>query len=108
MRVVCNRSETHLTNLIRQHVAPWTLLMTDGWAAYSNLSYMRYSHRVVVHKDNFVSPDDSIVHTQTIEATWCSLKRFIWSRGTHKGPHMLEYICEWIFRRKFPDMFEAL
>jgi IS1 family transposase len=108
MRVVYNRSEPHLTHLIRQHVAPGTLIMTDGWAAYSNLDSMGYLHQVVVHEDNFVSPIDSNIHTQTIEATWYSLKRFIRARGTHKGSHLFEYICEWIFRRKFPDVFESL
>jgi IS1 family transposase len=97
MRVVYNRSAAQLTHLIQQHVELGTTIMTDGWAAYVNLGTMGYFHQVVIHADNFISPDDASVHTQTIESTWCSLKRFIRSRGTHKGGHMLEYICEWLF-----------
>jgi hypothetical protein len=106
--LVYDRSAPHLTHLIRQHVAPGTHIITDGWAAYSRLSEHGYTHSVVIHEDNFVSPDDANVHTQLIEATWGSLKRFIRSRGTHKGHHLLEYISEYVFRRRFPDVFEAL
>lgn len=108
IRMVYDRSEAHLTHLLRQHVAPGTHIITDGWAAYRNLRSMNYTHDVVIHEENFVSPDDREVHTQTIEATWSSLKRFIRSHGTNKGPHYLEYICEYIFRREFPDAFVAL
>lgn len=106
--VVYDRSAPHLTHLIRQHVAPGTHIITDGWAAYNRLSEHDYTHSVVIHEDNFVSPIDPDVHTQLIEATWGSLKRFIRSRGTHKGHHLLEYICEYVFRRRYSDVFEAL
>lgn len=106
--MVYDRSEAHLTYLIRKHVALGTHIVTDGWAAYRNLSSMGYTHSVVIHGENFVSPSNPNVHTQTIEATWSSLKRFIRSRGTYKGPHYLEYICEYIFRRKHDDVFAAL
>lgn len=108
MRLVYDRSETHLCTLIRQHVAPGTHIMTDGWGAYRNLVSMGYSHSVVVHDDHFVSPTDPSIHTQRIEATWGSLKRFIRSHGTNKGAHYLEYICEYLFRRKNNNVFDAL
>jgi len=108
IRMVYDRSEAHLTHLILEHVAPGTHIMTDGWAAYCNLSSSGYTHSVVVHEDNFVSPADPNVHTQTIESTWCSLKRFVRAHGTHKGDHYLEYICEYFFRRKHDDVFKAL
>ena len=108
VRLVYDRSELHLTHLIQEHVAPGTHIMTDGWVAYRNLSSRGYTHSVVVHDDNFVSPADRQVHTQTIEATWSSLKRFIRSCGTHKGAYYMEYICEYVFRRKFPNVFDAL
>ena len=106
--LVYDRSEAHLTSLIRSRVAPGTHIITDGWAAYQNLSSMGYRHSVVIHEENFVSPVDGDVHTQTIESTWCSLKRFIRAHGTHKGGYYLEYICEYIFRRKHVDVFWSL
>jgi len=82
--------------------------MTDGWAAYQNLSASGYTHSVIIHESNFVSPDDEQIHTQRIEATWSSLKKVIRARGTNKGGHYLEYICEYLFRRRHADVFEAL
>ena len=108
MRLVYDRSAPHLCHLIREHVFPGTHIITDGWAAYSNLSSMGYSHSVVIHEQNFVSPDNNEVHTQQIESTWSSLKRFIRSRGGNKGPHYIEYIYEYLFRRQFDDVLSAL
>ena len=108
MRLVYDRSGPHLCHLIREHIAPGTHIISDGWLAYSQLGTMGYQHGVVIHEDNFVSPDDSNVHTQRIESTWSSLKRFIRSRGTHKGPHYVEYIYKYLFRRKFENVFDAL
>jgi hypothetical protein len=108
MRLVYDRSATHLCHHIREHVLPETHIISDGWAAYRGLSTMGYSHSVVIHEENFVAPEDSKVHTQRIESTWSSLKRFLRSRGGNKGPHYLEYIYEYLFRRQFDDVFTAL
>lgn len=108
LTVVYNRSAPHLIHHITQHVAQGTHIITDGWPAYSRLNEYGYTHSIVIHEENFISPDDPTIHTQLIESTWCSLKRFIRSRGTHKGPHLLEYICEYVFRRKHSDVFGAL
>jgi hypothetical protein len=69
---------------------------------------MGYRHSVVIHEQNFVAPEDRDVHTQRIESTWSSLKRFIRSRGGNKAPHYLEYIYEYLFRRQFDDVFSAM
>lgn len=106
--LVYDRSAAHLIHHIRQRIAPGTHIVTDGWPAYARLSDHGYQHNVVIHEENFIAPSDRYVHTQTIESTWCSLKRFLRSRGSHKGPHLLEYLCEYMFRRKFPSTFEAL
>jgi hypothetical protein len=108
MRLIYDRSETHLYNLIRQHVAPGTHIMTYGWGAYRSLGSMGYSHSVVVHGDHFVSLNNPSIHTQRIEATWGSLKRIVRAYCTNKGTHYLEYICEYLFRRKHNNIFEAL
>lgn len=108
MCVVYDRSEQHLTYLIRQHVTIGTRIITDGWAAYRNLERHGYAHSVVVHEHNFVAPEDDTVHTQKIESTWCSFKRFIRNHGTNKGEHYVEYIYEWIFRRIHLNVFDQL
>ena len=103
-----NRSGPHLLHLIRQHVAEGTHIITDGWAGYSGLSELGYRHSVVIHEQNFVSPEDDEVHTQRIEATWGSLKKFIRAHGNNRGEFLAEYICEYVFRRMFDDVFSAL
>jgi hypothetical protein len=94
MRVVYNRCEVHLLHIIKQHVLPGTHIITDAWPAYRNMSKHGYEHSVVIHKDDFISPADPRVHTQKIESTWCSLKRFLRSRGTNRCPHLVDYIYE--------------
>lgn len=108
LKLVYNRGAPLLLHLIQDHVAPGTTIMTDGWAAYSNLSSLGYNHKLVIHDENFVSPEDCDVHTQRIESTWSSLKRFLRSRGGNKGDHYLEYICEYVFRRKYPNVFDQI
>lgn len=106
--IVYNRSGPHLKHLICQHVAQGTHIITDGWPGYAGLEELGYRHSVVIHEENFVSPSDSEVHTQRIESTWSSLKRFLRAHGTHKGEFLAEYVCEYIFRRLFDNAFESL
>ena len=107
-RLIYNRCGDHLKYLIRQHVIPGTHIITDGWQGYNGLSDLGYIHTVIIHQENFVYPSDRETNTQQIEATWGSLKRFIRSHGTNKGEFLVEYICEYIFRRKFENVFRAL
>jgi len=74
LRMVYNRCEDHPVHLIQQHVRLGTRVITDGWGAYRNLSSYGYQHEVVIHDQNFVSPQDFSIHTQKIESTWSSLK----------------------------------
>ena len=72
--------------------------MSDGWAAYAGISQMAggYGNGVVNHKYNFVNPTDCNVHTQSIEATWNSLKSQLKTNfGTLEGQlggHMFNYM----------------
>jgi hypothetical protein len=108
MRLIYNRSGDHLKFLIRQHVALGTHIITDGWSGYTGLAEMGYQHSVIIHEENFVSADNPEIHTQRIESTWSSLKRFIRAHGCNKGEFYIEYICEYLFRRKFDDIFDEL
>jgi hypothetical protein len=106
--LVYNRSGPHLKHLIRQHVEEGTHIITDGWAGYSGLSELGYRHSVIIHEENFVEPNNNEIHTQLIESTWGSLKRFIQSHGTNMDKFFAEYICEYVFRRLYDDVFDAL
>jgi hypothetical protein len=105
--MVYSKSEAHLTNFTH-HVTQGMHIITDGWGAYRNLSTAGYIHTVVIHGQNIVAPDDAETHKQRIKTTWLELKRFIKSRGTNKGQCYLEYVCDYLFRRRHEDIFDSL
>jgi hypothetical protein len=68
------RNWATLWPIIEQHVAPDSIIVSDGWAAYNGLDNQpTVNHRVVIHERNFVDPHDPQVHTQSIEATWSAV-----------------------------------
>jgi ISXO2-like transposase domain len=108
IELVDDRKRETLEAVILRRIEPGTIIISDGWRSYSHLSELGYSHFVVVHEQNFVSPENSIVHTQRIENNWLILKRFIRARGTNKGNNLLEYISEFLFRKSHCDTFISL
>ncbi|XP_059178042.1 uncharacterized protein LOC131957326 [Physella acuta] len=70
LTVVQDRSAATLQACILQHILPGTHIISDGWAAYANISQLGqgiFEHSVVVHEEHFVDPEDSEIHTQNIE-----------------------------------------
>jgi hypothetical protein len=105
---VSDRSEATLTEIIQRRIRTGTRIISDGWAAYANLNRLGYLHSVVNHSENFVDPDDASANTQKVENFWMLLKRFLRAKGTHRGEHNWEYICEFLFRKQFHNTLEAL
>jgi transposase len=56
-RIVQKRDSETLLPLIKQHVASGSTIYSDDWKAYSCLSKQGYVHKVVVHKETFVSKE---------------------------------------------------
>lgn len=99
---VQDRSEPTLTALIRRHIHPGSIILSDCWAGYSTniLEGLGYEHYTVNHSQTFVNPLDG-THTNTIEGTWAGIKgkinkrhrtrewvrggllKFIWKRQYH-------------------------
>lgn len=78
LEIVNRRDAQTLEPIICAHVLPGTVIVTDAWAAYGNVSTINnavYDHQVVVHAQNFVDPVDTDIHTQTIEGLWMHAKR---------------------------------
>jgi transposase-like protein len=106
---VSDRKEATLLEVIRRRIAPGTTIMSDGWAAYRHLGQHGYQHEVVIHSQNFVSPLNSIVHTQNVENNWKNIKVWMRRRGTNLGEQLHEYLSEYIYKKWFEtDVFDNL
>lgn len=96
---VPDRSANTLCSIIDKHVLPGSIIYTDLWRGYSQLSNMNdYTHMTVNHSETFKNPETG-AHTNTIEGTWSGLKPTIPMRG--RSSNRIEpYLWEFIWRRK--------
>ena len=72
------------------------------------MNRLGFEHRVVIHEENFVDPDHPETHTQSIEANWSVIKRMLRKKGQNIQTHVIEYLCEILFRRKHVNVYESL
>jgi len=95
---VPNRGRVTLHGLIRKHIAPGTLVRSDGWKSYTRLG-RQYRHQVVEHVRNFVNPNNG-AHTQTIEGTWKHIRDSLPSGGMRPSK-LVEYLAEYVYSHDF-------
>ena len=70
-----NKRDHHtLLRLIKKNVAPGTIILTDKWKAYNQLSRHGYTHLTVNHRTGFVDPLTG-THTNTCEGMWFHAKK---------------------------------
>ena len=97
--VVEHRDAATLIEVISRHIAPGSIVQTDLWKGYNDLTdTLDIEHRPVNHSQHFVSPLDG-THTNTIEGKWNGIKMKITPRKRcreSKEEHQLEFI----WRRK--------
>ncbi|CAG9831652.1 unnamed protein product [Diabrotica balteata] len=95
------RDEETLLPIISRMILPGTIINSDGWRAYANIGRMDggvYEHRVVVHRQHFVDPDDDSVHTQSIESVGMRAKKKLRRQcGTSRELFQL-YLDEFLWR----------
>lgn len=118
---VLRRNETTLRPIIQQNIAPGSIIVSDEWLAYKNISNwnnFNYIHRTVNHSQNFVNPIDG-ANTQRIETYWGKIKTKLirlmrgtnenllpghlaefWWKEIHKDTPFNDIIIE--IRRQFP------
>jgi transposase-like protein len=92
---VPNTASKTLHKAIKDHVAPGSVLYTDGWLGYDGLS-SEYQHEIVNHAVEYVR---GAVHTNGIENFWSLLKRTV--KGTYvsvEPAHLSAYLAEQSFR----------
>ncbi|ULU02957.1 hypothetical protein L3Y34_002496 [Caenorhabditis briggsae] len=100
---VKQRDAATLLPIIRAHVKPGSMIVSDGWAAYGGIRTLQraFTHRWVNHKVNFVDPSDRRVHTQSIEATWGAFKRELKAKCGVPEDQLDGYMSTYMFRRYF-------
>jgi transposase-like protein len=86
-----------LKSIIRTHVAPGSVLVTDHWNGYRGLTG-EYTHKKVNHQlGEYVSEGSS---TNSVESVWALFKRQY--HGTHhyiSPKHMDAYVGEMVYRQ---------
>ena len=107
---VPDRRAVTLQALIEEHILPGSHIISDGWAAYTNINLIGqgiYEHSVVVHQHNFVDPNDAEVHTQNVENLWMRAKRKLKRQFGTSRDLFPSYLHEFVFRNQFrrQDMF---
>lgn len=105
LQIVDNRSGKVLSEVILENVEPGTTIITDLWKGYSSLSSCGFNHFCINHSLHFVDPKNAEINTQKIESTWCTLKRFLKTKGTNLKKHLDEYFVEFLYRKEFVDVF---
>ena len=104
------RNRATLNPIIEANCAPGSVIHSDEWAAYRNLSDIGYVHETVNHQLNYRDPDTG-AHTQAIERSWLDAKTRIMKRmrgvpDYHLQGH-LDHFCWSRLRRIEADLFVA-
>ncbi|KAA6382536.1 MAG: hypothetical protein EZS28_021937 [Streblomastix strix] len=98
--IIPNRSAITLFNCVNTNIIPKTLIYSDSWKGYSKIPEGGYKNDQVNHKYNFVKPGSPEVHTQHIESTWSSFRKFM--KRSSPPSHKLElYINEFLFWKQY-------
>lgn len=102
------RDENTLLNIIASHVLPGSIVYSDLWRGYFNLTERTgLIHMTVNHSLYFRDPNTG-VNTNMIEGTWNGLKLRIPPRN-RVASGMEEHLWEFIWRRKNAnDLWNAL
>ncbi|PIO67662.1 hypothetical protein TELCIR_10579 [Teladorsagia circumcincta] len=109
MVLVRRRDAAMLTNIILKVIRPGTIIMSDSWRAYSQLSRLPagYRHLTVNHIVNFVDPHTD-AHTQNIESLWQKFKMVPKRKYGLNTKRYTDYIRELLWRREFGELGEII
>ncbi len=101
-KVVEDVTKETLQGMIREKVAPGSIVITDGFSSYAGLHW-DYNHKVIRHNRNIFKQDG--YHTNSIEGFWSLLKRGIF--GVYHSvsyKHLQLYCDEFVYRYNIRHM----
>ena len=98
-----NKRDHHtLLRLIKQHVNPGKIILTDKWRGYNALGRHGFTHLVVNHRAGFVDPITG-VHTNACEGMWFHAKRHMrqgFGRTRRNSAALSVALCEFVWLKK--------
>lgn len=102
------RNIVSLNEIILNNVAEGSIITTDEWAGYNQLSSLGYIHQTVNHCQNFINPETG-ANTQQIEATWAVTKKWLRKKGVSNRSMLFLYFSEYCLKRKYKEnIFEKI
>jgi transposase-like protein len=102
---VNDRPAETLLDAITKHVKSGSIIYTDLWKGYLQLSALGFAHCTVNHSLYYKDPVTD-VHTNCIEGTWNGIKLTIARRGRN-ACSLNERLLEFIWRRKYASCLWA-
>jgi transposase-like protein len=89
-----------LGSVLARHADPKSRLMTDGAKAYRGLGWNFADHGRVIHDEGeYISKQDSSIHTNTVEGYFSILKRGVYGVYHHVSEaHLHRYLSEFDYR----------
>ena len=108
MEIVPDRRAQTLIPIIERVVRHGSIIHSDQWAAYRQLSAnVNYTYATVNHSVNFVDPVTG-VHTQAIKSYWAKAKNKFKAMKGVATPQLAEYLDERMWRDRYaPDATAA-
>ena len=100
IEVVAQRDKASLLYTIQRICLPGTIIYSDKWAAYRDITGLGFQYYTVNHSLNFVNPDNG-VHTQHIESYWNKNKIYIKKMKGAKKEDLNSYLDEYMWRERF-------
>jgi transposase-like protein len=93
-----DRSAATLSEIIRNHVLPGSIVHTDLWRGYSGVEELGLEHRTVNHFIGFID-EETGVHTNTVEGTNHALKLQVPIKCRSRNG-IDDHLLEFMWRRK--------
>ena len=98
-KIVEDRSAATLIPIIKEHIKPGSIILSDCWKAYDCLEREGYNHLTVNHSIEFKNSQTGAC-TNTIESTWNAVKKSLPKTGTRKDFYD-SYFAEYCVRKQF-------